>query len=98
MTEVNISARIPQVLEEELEWYMDQEHLEKSAAVRKLLFKSLEEWKIEHALKLLADGKTTLSKAAEIAGIDIWTLTEKIKQAKTQWVKDSAVQEDLEAF
>ena len=98
MTEVNISARIPQVLENELEKYMEQEHVEKSAAVRKLLFRSLEEWKLEHALKLLSGGKTTLSKAAEIAGIDIWSLTAKIKEAKIQWVKDRAVQEDLEAF
>lgn len=98
MTEVNISARIPEVLEQELEIYMKEEHLEKSAALRKLLFKSLEEWKLEHALKLLSEGKTTLSKAAEIAGIDIWSLTAKIKEAKIQWVKDRAVQEDLEAF
>lgn len=60
----------PKALEKELEEYMKTEHLEKSTAVRKLLIKSLQQWREEYALKLLADGRTTISKAAEIAGVD----------------------------
>ncbi len=50
------------------------------------------------ALKLLADGETTVSKAAEIAGMDIWSFIEKIKKSKIVWVKDEIVKKDLEAF
>lgn len=98
MTEVTISTRIPEVLEKELEKYMETEHVEKSTAVRKLLFKSLQEWREEHALKLLAEGRTTVSKAAEIAGMDIWSFIAKIKKSKTVWVKDRIISKDLEAF
>ncbi|MBI4170385.1 MAG: UPF0175 family protein [Candidatus Aenigmarchaeota archaeon] len=98
MSDVPISTRIPKTLEKELEEYMKTEHLEKSTAVRKLLIKSLQEWREEHALKLLAEGRTTISKATEIAGVDIWTFIEKVKQSKIVWVKDEIISEDLEAF
>lgn len=98
MTEINISARIPETLEKELEKYMKEEHLEKSTAVRRLLFKSLKEWRLEYALKLLEEGKTTVSKGAEIAGMDIWSFVAKIKDSKIIWVKDDVVKDDIEAF
>jgi len=98
MVETTISAKIPKVLEKELEDYMKIEHIELSTAVRKLLFRSLQDWKEEHALKLLQEGKTTLSKAAEISGMDVWSFTAKIKDAKIQWVKDRAIHEDLGAL
>ncbi len=98
MTEAAISARIPKVLEKELKEYMKTEHLEKSIAVRKLLYKSLQEWREEHALRLLAEGRTTVSKAAEIAGMDIWSFIAKIKESKTVWVKDRIIAKDIGAF
>ena len=98
MTEVTISARVPEELEKELEDYMKTEHIEKSTAVRKLLLKSLKEWREEYALKLLAEGRTTVSKAAEIAGMDVWSFIARIKDSKTPWVKDRIVEKDLEAF
>ncbi|MEK6888951.1 MAG: hypothetical protein AABW80_02475 [Nanoarchaeota archaeon] len=98
MTEINLSARIPKELEAELVKYMEEEHLEKSGAVRKLLFQALREWRIEYAFKLLSEGATTLSKAAEIAGMDIWSFISKVKAAKLLWVKDSVIEKDLGKF
>lgn len=98
MTEITISAKISKDLEKELQEYMKIEHLEKSSAIRKLLFNAIEEWRIEYALKLLGQGKTTISKAAQIAGMDIWSFAEKIKEAKIQWVKDEAIDDDLKEF
>ncbi|MBI4439709.1 UPF0175 family protein [Candidatus Woesearchaeota archaeon] len=97
-TEATVSARIPKALEKELEQYMEAEHLERSSAVRKLLYSSIQEWKEAYALKLLEGGKTTFSRAAEIAGLDVWSFSAKIKDAKIQWVKDRAVREDLGAL
>lgn len=77
---------------------MKVEHVEKSAAIRRLLFKATEEWRVEYALKLLEEGKTTVSKAAEIAGMDIWSFAAKIKEAKIQWVKDDVIEDDLKEF
>lgn len=98
MTEVNLSARVPRVLEEELEEYMKVEHLEKSAAIRKILFGALAEWKVERAIKLLEEGKTTVSRGAEIAKMDIWTFVEKLKERKVRWVKENVVVKDIERF
>lgn len=98
MTEVNISTRIPMVLEKELKKYMDIEHLEKSAAVRRLLFKALEKWKVEYALKLLSEYKITISKGAEIAGMNLWEFMDKVKESKIQWVSDEVVDHDLKRF
>ena len=98
MTEVNVSARISEELEKHLESYMKEEHLERSSAVRRLLFKSLKDWRLEYALKLLEDGRTTVSKGAEIAGMDIWSFVAKIKESKVIWVKSDVVKDDIEAF
>ncbi|MAG01906.1 hypothetical protein CMI42_01080 [Candidatus Pacearchaeota archaeon] len=98
MTEVTISTRIPMALEKELEKYMKAEYLEKSAAVRRLLFKALEEWRIEYALRLLKNGKTTISRGAEIAGINIWEFVEKVRESKIKWVSDEVIDHDLAAF
>ncbi len=95
MTEINISARIPTSLERELEKYMKIEHLEKSSAVRRLLFKAIKEWRIEYALKLLADGKVSLLKAAEIADLNIWDFVGKVKESRIQWVSDDIIDRDL---
>ncbi len=98
MTEITISTRVPKELESGLEDYMEKEHLEKSVAVRKLLFKSLQEWREQYAIKLLEEGRVTISKAAEMAGMDIWSFTAKIKDSKIIWVKDRVIMKDLEAF
>ena len=98
MTEVTISTRIPTDLEKELEKYMKEEHLERSAAVRKLLFRSLQEWREKYALTLLEEGRVTISKAAEISGMDIWSFVARVKELKIQWVKDADIAKDLEAF
>ena len=98
MTEIPISTRIPKRLKKELEEYMKVEHLEKSTAIRKLLFESLQKWREEYALKLLSEGKTTVSKAAEIAGLSIWEFIAKIKESKMVWVKDNIIEKDIKAF
>ena len=98
MTEINLSTRIPKELEKELEDYMKSEHLEKSGAVRKLLFQALQEWKVNYALKLLAEGRITMSKGAQLAGMDIWSFMAKVKEAKVMWVKDEAIDKDLKEF
>ncbi|MBS3083365.1 UPF0175 family protein [Candidatus Pacearchaeota archaeon] len=98
MTEVPLSTRIPKDLERELEKYMYEEHVEKSSAVRRLLYEALRMWREEYALKLLSEGKVTVSKAAQIAGVDIWDFISKVKKSKIIWVADEIVSKDLDAF
>jgi len=91
-----VSARIPDDLEEELEEFMEDEKLDRSVAIRKLLTERLEEWRQERALELLADGKITFTRAAEIADMDPWEFSALVKEKKPTWVEEKYVERDLD--
>ena len=97
MTEINISARIPDYIYKDIETFMKDEHLEKSASIRKLLAEGLEHWKKERALKLLEEGKTTFLKAAEMSGISVWELADIVREKGIVWVKtEKYIAHDIE--
>jgi predicted HTH domain antitoxin len=91
MTEVTVSARIPKEMEKEVEALMREEHLEKSAALRKILHLGLAEYRRERALRLLAAGEATVSRAAEIAGLTVWEILELAGERRIAWVDDSVL-------
>lgn len=92
----NVSARIPDDLEEELETYISDEKLDKSTAVRKLLTEGLGEWRKKRALEMLEAGETTLSGAAEVAEMNVWDFAVLAKNHNVTWVSDEHLESDLE--
>ncbi|MFB6209047.1 MAG: UPF0175 family protein [Candidatus Nanohaloarchaea archaeon] len=94
----SVSARIPESLEEELDEFVEEEKLDKSTAIRKLISEGIENWRQEKALEMLEKGETTFSRAAEIAGMDQWSFSNLLKEREIQWVKDDHAREDLEKF
>ena len=97
MTEVTVSARIPKDMEREVEELMHEEHLEKSAALRKLLHLGLSEYREERALRLLSQGKVSIGRAAEIAQMSLWEFSDLVRDRRIVWVSDDLV-EDLKAL
>lgn len=93
-----ISARVPDELEAELEAYLEDEKLDRSTAVRKLLSEGLEEWRREQALERLAAGTITFSKAAELAGMSVWDFAQLVKRRDITWVAEDHLDADLEAL
>lgn len=93
-----ISARVPDELEAELDAYLEDENLDRSTAVRKLLSEGLEAWRRERALDQLEAGTITFSKAAELAGMSIWDFAQLAKEHDITWVDDDHLTEDLEAL
>jgi len=93
-----ISARVPDELEAELDAYLDEENLDRSTAVRKLLSEGLDEWRREQALDQLAAGSITFSKAAEMAGMSVWDFAQLAKERDITWVADDHLDADLEAL
>ncbi|SFR90218.1 Uncharacterised protein family (UPF0175) [Halomicrobium zhouii] len=91
-----ISARVPDELESDLEEYLEDEHLDRSTAVRKLLTEGLEEWRRERALERLADGRITFSRAAEVADMSVWDFARLAKERDITWVSGDHVGDDLE--
>jgi predicted HTH domain antitoxin len=93
-----ISARVPDELEAELDAYLDEENLDRSTAVRKLLSEGLDEWRREQALDQLAAGSITFSRAAEMAGMSVWDFAQLAKERDITWVADDHLDADLEAL
>lgn len=93
-----ISARVPDELEGELEAYLEDEKLDRSTAVRKLLAEGLEDWRRERALEQLATGQITFSKAADFAGMSVWDFAQLAKEHDITWVSEEHLEEDLEAL
>jgi predicted HTH domain antitoxin len=93
-----ISARLPDDLEAELEAYVETENLDRSTAVRKLLAEGLEEWRHSHALRRLADGDVTLSRAAEIAGVSVWEMRALASEQNVSWVGGEGLETDLDSL
>jgi predicted HTH domain antitoxin len=93
-----ISARVPDDLEAELDAYLDEENLDRSTAVRKLLSEGLEEWRREQALDQLEAGRLTFSKAADVAGMSVWDFAQLTKERDITWVSDDHLASDLDAL
>lgn len=93
-----ISARLPEDLEADLEAYIEAENLDRSTAIRKLLAEGLEEWRTERAVERLAAGEVTFSRAAELAGMNVWEFTRAVKDRDVTWVSGDHLDDDLEAL
>jgi len=87
LKQVALSTRVPKEVRVQLEENMQEEKVDRSAAVRKLLSAGLDEWRRKRALDLLASGKATFMKAAQIAGLNVWDFAELVKQSDVVWVK-----------
>lgn len=77
-----ISTRIPADIEKELEKLAKREKVQKTVLFRKVLIIGLQELKEEYAMELYRHGKVTLWKAAELAGLSLWEMIDKIKEEK----------------
>ncbi|MFC4541822.1 UPF0175 family protein [Halosolutus amylolyticus] len=93
-----ISARVPDDLEAELEVYLEEENLDRSTAVRKLLIEGLEEWRMERALDKLEAGEITFSRAAELADLSVWELARLAEDRNVTWVDGDRLEDDLDAL
>ena len=89
---------MPDELEAELEAYLENEELDRSTAVRKLLSEGLEEWRRDRALDKLAAGTVTFSEAAKLAGMSVWDFAQLAKERDITWVADDHLDADLEAL
>jgi len=93
-----VAVRIPEAIEKEVEKITKIEKIDKSSALRKIFEIGIGEWKKEHALKLLQQGKVTLWKASQLADLTIWEMIELVKQKNISLpIRAEDVIEDLRA-
>jgi len=92
-----IATRVDKNVERFISDVMKTEGLDKSSTIRKLLEKGISQWKLERAIDALRSGKTTLSKAAEMAGmagISLYEMVDIVREKKVDYVHISKA--DLE--
>lgn len=93
-----VSARLPEDIEAELERYLEEEQLDRSTAVRKLLAEGLETWRKERALEELDEGNVTFTRAAEMAGLSVWDFARLAEERDVTWVGGDHLSDDLESL
>jgi len=93
-----ITARVADELAKEVERIAQAEALDKSTTIKRLLIKAVEAWKMDHALKLYQEGKISIGKAAEIAGVSLWEIIDNILKRKIPLqMSGEDLEEDLKA-
>jgi len=90
---VTTSVRLPKEMVEEIERLSKEEGIDKGTFIRRLIMESLREYKIKRALELYREGKVSLWKAAEIAGITYREALEELRRRNIPFKYDL---EDLE--
>ncbi len=92
-----VSVRLSKDIMKDLEEFLKEENLDRSSGLRKLLIEAIEEWKKRRVLEKLAGGEVSFSKAAEMAGMDVWSFAALVKERDISWAKEG-IREDLEAL
>ena len=87
-----VGTRLPEEMVRELETIEGVEQSDRSTTVRKLLYKAIRDWKLEHYARLYGDEKMTLAKAASSAGVSLWEMMDYVRSRKIP------AQYDLEDF
>lgn len=97
--EQTIASRVPAELLADLQRIEEVEHVDRSTAVRRLLYMAIREWKLEYATKLYMENRVTLARAAAEAGVPVREMMEHLRQKKVPMQYDLAdFEEDLKGI
>lgn len=77
---IQINLRVPEKVAVDLSALAEQEHASRVDLARQILLEGLAQRKRALALRLYREGKTSKSRAAEIAGISLWEMMDLIDQ------------------
>lgn len=91
-----VAARLPGPLVKALEKIEHVEQSDRSAVVRKLLYRAVADWKKEYAAKLYGERKLTLERATMEAEVSVREMMEYLRQRKVPGQYDlSELEEDM---
>ena len=84
-----ISVRLDKSLLKELSIIEKNWQADRSEAVRRLLAKAINLWKVQNALENLREHKISIGKAAEECGISMWEMLDIAKEKGIGWTNYS---------
>jgi len=76
MSHDTVSTRLPQEMLKDIEKLAERDRVDRSELIRRLLDSALQQRKVEDALEAYRDGKVTLWRAAESAGVSLREMIE----------------------
>lgn len=77
-----VGTRLPESFISDLEKIEQAEQADRSTVLRKLLYRALREWKLDHYSEEYGQNRMTLSRAAEEADVSIWEMMDYVRQRK----------------
>lgn len=89
-----ISVRLDKSLLKDLTVIEKNWQADRSEAIRRLLAKAVNSWKIQNTLEKLGEHKISIGKAAEECELSLWEMLEIVKENNINWTGYS--KEDLE--
>ena len=72
MSQKHITARVPDDIYEVIEMIREEDQLDRSTTIKRLLERGIEDWQLETAVRQYQDGAISIGRAADLAGISIW--------------------------
>lgn len=94
MSGKHVTTRVPEDLYEAIESIREEEQTDRSTAVKRLLQRGVEDWRLEAAVQRYRDRQLSLGAAAEYAGLSIWRMLDVLEERN---VEINYTEEDLEA-
>ena len=89
-----ISVRLDKSLLKDLSVIEKNWQADRSEAIRRLLAKAVNSWKVQNALEKLREHKISIGKAAEECKLSVWEMFDIVKENNINWTAYS--KEDLE--
>jgi predicted HTH domain antitoxin len=77
-----VGTRLPDSVVRDLEAIEQVEQADRSTTVKKLLFRAIQDWKLDHYARQYGSGKLTLARAAREAGVSLWEMMDYMKTKK----------------
>jgi len=94
-----MTFRIPIEINKEIEELASVEDSDKSKLIRELIILGIKERKLKESIKLYIEGKISLWKAARLADISLWKMTEILEEKKINiQYGERELKEDLKAL
>ncbi len=75
-----ISTRLPKQQIKDIDKFAKEEDLDRSTFIKRLVGKSLDEYKIAYAFKLYQEGKISFGRAAQLANRTYWDMLDLMKK------------------
>ena len=88
-----LNVRLAPEMIRELDEIAQEENLDKTTVVRRLLANAIQHWRLENALMLYQEGRITKARVAEMAGVSIYEVMDALRQRglQTQYTLEEAM-------